>query len=126
MKKIIIETIPHSQQRYNTVGDYYQDEDGSHLIRISDMGNWKYELLIAVHELIESGLCQEQGVTEQMIDAFDFEFERNRKSEDTRQPGDQPDAPYFKEHQFASKIERMMADELNVDWEAYMKTSEDI
>jgi hypothetical protein len=28
MKTITIKTIPHSQQRYNTVGDWYRDGDG--------------------------------------------------------------------------------------------------
>jgi hypothetical protein len=123
MERIIIETIADGKQRYDTVGDYYHNETGDQLLFISDMGNKKYEFLIALHELIESQLCQERGITEDMIDAFDFEFEKDRKEGDLREPGDQPEAPYFKEHQFASKIERLVANELGVDWEQYNGSS---
>jgi hypothetical protein len=120
MQRIIIETIPDAAQRYNTVGDYYHNEQGDQLLFISDMGNKKYEFLIALHELIESQLCQERGTTEEMIDVFDFEFEKNRQEGDLREPGDQPEAPYFKEHQFATEIERLTAKELGVDWDKYI------
>ncbi len=120
MKKIIIKTIPDSHQRYNTVGDYYKDEDGNRIFAVSDMNNWKYEFLVTIHELIESALCEDRGVTNEQIDAFDFTFEQKRfENPNIGEPGDVPEAPYFKEHQFATKIEKMLAAELNVDWDKY-------
>lgn len=116
--KIIIETIPHSEQRYPTVGDWQFTEDGLH-IKVSDMGNWKFELLVAFHELIECHLCTERGITEEDVDSFDELYEEARQEGDLSEPGDDRRAPYYKEHFFASSLERLFADELNIDWEEY-------
>jgi len=122
MQKITIKTIPDTHQRYNTVGDYYRDENGDQIFLVSDMNNWKYEFLVALHELVESALCHDRGITDQMIDEFDFAFEKCRESgEGESEPGNQPDAPYFKEHKFATQIEQMMAKELNVEWNQYLE-----
>ena len=120
MKKIIIKTVPDNLQRYNTVGDYYTDTDGNRIFAVSDMNNWKYEMLVMVHEIVEAALCQDRGITDQMIDVFDMNFEAERLADPHgREPGDSTDAPYYKEHQFATKIERMLADELGVAWDEY-------
>ncbi len=120
MLDIEIKTIADTQQRYNTVGDYYINEEGKRIFRISDMGNWKYELLIAVHELVESALCKDRGISDASIDAFDMAYEENRDSADIHsEPGNDPNAPYYHEHQFATKIERLLAEELQVDWDTY-------
>ena len=37
----------------------------------------------------------------------------------TAEPGNNPKAPYHQEHMFASKVERMLANELGVRWNAY-------
>jgi hypothetical protein len=120
MKDIRIKTIEHIDQRYNTVGDYITCDDGSFEIRVSDFGDRKLEFLIAVHELIESTLCRERGITESEIDSFDISFEQTRhKYDDILEPGDSIDAPYHKEHMFSTKIEKMIAEELQVDWQNY-------
>ena len=120
MLDIKIRTIADQLQRYNTVGDYQTDEDGSELFSISDMGDARYEFLIAIHELVESMLCKERGITEAAIDAFDTAYEANRPEGDiTSEAGDDPAAPYNKEHVFATKIEWMVAEELGVDWDVY-------
>ena len=46
MKKIIIESVPHDSHRYETVGDWYREEDGTLRIKVSDMGNEDYEILV--------------------------------------------------------------------------------
>jgi hypothetical protein len=61
MINIEIKTIPDKKQRYNTVGDYWI-KDGKEYIRVSDMNNWEYETLIALHELIEATLCRKRGI----------------------------------------------------------------
>lgn len=120
MLNIHIKTIADKVQRYNTVGDYQTKEDGSQLFTISEMGDKRYEFLIAIHELIESTLCTERGITEDAIDAFDTMYEKNRPAGDfTSEAGDDPEAPYNKEHIFATKIEKMVAEELGVDWKLY-------
>jgi len=120
MLDIEIKTIPDKQQRYNTVGDYQTTEAGTQLLSVSDMNNWKHEFLIAIHELIESALCKDKGITDEVIDAFDMNYEANRVQTDTTsEPGDSPDAPYHDAHVFATNLEKMMATELGVDWEEY-------
>lgn len=117
--KIQIETIPHDAQRYPTIGDYWQ-KDGIVHIRVSEMHDWRYVILVAVHELIESMITRYRGISEEAIGAFDMEFEHKREQGLVRgEPGDAPDAPYRREHFFATNVERLLAAELGVDWAIY-------
>jgi hypothetical protein len=117
--KITIETIPHEQQRYPTIGDWVFDGKGDLTIRVSALGDWRYEALIAVHELVEVLLCKHQGVSQEAVDQFDLEFERKRTEDDTAEPGDALEAPYRKQHCFATGVERLLASELGVGWKEY-------
>ncbi len=119
MLNLRISTVPDDQQRYNTVGDYYVNEKGEREFVISDMKDWRFELLTAVHELVESAICRHRGVTDEMIDRFDLEYDAARKEGDVSEPGDSSRAPYYDAHQFANKIEQALGRELDVDWEEY-------
>jgi hypothetical protein len=46
-------------------------------------------------------------------------YEAKRKPGDTSEPGDDAKAPYHREHVFATKIERLLAVELGVNWRDY-------
>lgn len=116
---ILLMTIPHRWQDYDTVGNWRIGTDGSILILASELGNEDYEFLILLHELIETFLCKRRGITAEAVDAFDMRFERDRSEGNVDEPGDNPAAPYYSEHQFASIIERFMAHELGVDWDEY-------
>lgn len=126
MLHIEIQTLPDAKQRYNTSGDWWFDKDGKETIHVSEMSDWRYELLTAVHELIESSLCKHRGVTEEAIDEFDLAYNKARNAGDATEPGDSPQAPYYAEHTFANTVEKMLSDELNVDWDAYSKESESL
>lgn len=121
LKPITITTVPHDKQRYETCGDYY--EKGGHLaFKISHLSSWKYEFLIALHELIEAHICRSRGITDDEITNFDLEFEKERedgKWKNDEEPGDDPRAPYHEEHQFATAIERLTALALGVNWSDY-------
>ena len=117
--KINIEVIPHEQQRYPTVGDYWT-EDGVQQVRVSRLPDWRYEILVAVHEIIELAITRHRGIPEGVISEFDVEFERLRESRlRSGEPGDHPDSPYRREHFFATSLERLLAMELDVDWFQY-------
>lgn len=116
--KIVIKTIPHQDQRYDTVGDWTIEEDGF-TIRISDLGNIYEEVCVAVHELCEMMLCFKREISQYDVDKFDIEFESNRKPGDFSEPGDDPTAPYYKEHCFATTIEQMLAAEFRINWSVY-------
>lgn len=124
-----IHAIPHSTQRYETVGDYWHPSESRTEIRVSQMGNADYEFLVAVHELIEQYLCKRRGIPEPSIVEFDVEFERLRGlgiKEAFDEPGHDPKAPYHVEHVFAEKIEREVAEELGINWEEYSRVVESL
>lgn len=120
---ILIRTIKHEEQRYPTVGDWLFADDGSVLtIYVSGMGDTKAEFLVAIHEAIEAMLCRERGISEERVTDFDRTYELRRAHGAIAyqgEPGDHPCAPYRKEHFTATTIERLLAAELNVDWENY-------
>jgi hypothetical protein len=117
--RINIEVIPHEQQRYPTVGDYWI-EDGVQQVRVSHLPDWRYEILVALHEIVELAITRHRGIPEGIISEFDVEFERFRESgRRSGEPGDHPDSPYRKEHFFATNLERLLAGELDVDWFEY-------
>jgi len=122
MRRILIETIPHCQQRYPTCGDYIFETNGDIRIWISDTGSDDYNFLVAIHETLEAYLTHKRGIREEDITAFDKKFEQNREKDNVDEPGDSYDAPYKNEHFFATNIERLLARELNVDWSTYDKT----
>jgi hypothetical protein len=122
---ILLETIAHEAQRYPTVGDWVLDGD-SIRIMVSKMEPEDYSFLVGLHELVEVWLCKKRGISQESVDAFDIEYEKKRSEGDESEPGDDPEAPYYREHQFATEIEKMMAAELGVDWEIYNSTVESL
>lgn len=120
--EINIKSIPHDEQRYETVGDWFhQSVSGPLHIRVSEMEGEPedYMWLVALHELIEQRLCQSAGVSAYDVDKFDKDYEVNRRPDDDSEPGDSPAAPYRKQHLFATGIEKLLAAELGVDWADY-------
>lgn len=117
--RIVIETIPHCDHRYPTVGDWFYTPDGTLHIKVSQLSDWRREALIAVHELVEVLLCKHDGISTEQVDAFDKKFEAERLPDDNSEPGDESDAPYRKQHCIATGIERVLAANLDVDWKAY-------
>lgn len=119
--RIIINVIPNDQQRYPTCGDWEWDGDKLTIL-VSSMKNWRYEMLVAFHELAEALICKHRGIAEKDVIAFDIAFEKARKDDDVSEPGDDPNAPYYAEHQFATCVERLLALELSVNWKKYDDT----
>lgn len=120
---ITIKTIPHNEQDYPTVGDWRFAPSGDLNIFVSDMNNWKYEALVAIHELIEVVLCKDRNIGTETVDNFDIAFEQMRhlfpKIVGNKEPGDDVNAPYHLQHIIASRIEKDLSGELGVSWNAY-------
>ena len=112
--KILLMSVPPSAQRYDTVGDWVTSEDGDLKIIVSSLGHADSEFLVALHELVEAYLCQKRGISAEEVDKFDL-------ASSADEPGDDPLAPYYQEHQFAMLIERLVAHELGVDWNEHEK-----
>ena len=119
LPKIEVEFINHSQQRYDTAGDYYKDGK-KQILKISKMKNLDYEFSVMIHELIEWYLTEKRGIKEKDIMKFDLE---HINSDD---PGCILSAPYHKEHMFSMMIEKLLMKELDVDWDEYDKSFEDL
>jgi len=113
--KIYIMTQPHRLQRYNTVGDWTTEKvTGTMRIYVSELGSWRFQLCVAVHELVEAFLCMNDGVAEEAVDRFDKQFVQR-----DQEPGDSPNAPYQRQHCIATGIERILAACLGVKWQEY-------
>ena len=110
--KFEVLTIEHDAQRYVTIGDYWEDDDGLH-VRISRLGDWRYEGLVLVHEVVELLLCKVAGVNISDVDAWDMSHG------DLDEPGEDPRAPYHRQHMAADAIERAVAWMMGVDWNDY-------
>jgi len=120
IRKITIEVIDHHEQRYPTCGDWQLDQATEHLrIKISDLGDWHYNMLIGFHEMMEAMLCHDRGITEEAVDKFDMAYEAKRDVDNLSEPGDDPDSPYFNEHFFATTLERLLAREFEIGWPEY-------
>lgn len=117
--KIVIETIPHNQQRYETVGDWDFDDEGNLRIRVSETGSLEYNQLIAIHEIVEAILCYKNGIPGFVLDDFDKDFITTGDGFGTLEPGDSPSSPYRTEHCFASAVERLVCAAMGVSWQKY-------
>lgn len=124
MLNIEIKTIPHAEQRCKgNPGDYWLENGGRELqVRISELSDWRFEFLIAAHELIEYFLCKHKGIDEPHIQAFDEQFYNEKElgmHADIDEAGNSPDAPYHWQHVIATVLEKGLSHLLGVDWEAY-------
>jgi hypothetical protein len=121
MITVSIITIPHHEQRYDTVGDWtFIRETGALHIRVSDLNNWRYELLVGVHELVEALLCSHAGIKQEIVDTFDFNYKGDEE------PGDDYKCPYSGPHCIATGVERVLAAVMGVSWSKYEKTLDNL
>lgn len=133
--RIDFRIVSHKKQRYPTVGDYFVSKKVLHF-RVSRMPDVRYPVLVFLHEIIEFFMCRLAGVKMKDIDRFDKEYEDNRPPKGyasartmcgcsyREEPGNDPHAPYYLQHQTATKCERLIAEALGVDWDKYDETVE--
>lgn len=118
-------TLQTGECRNEQAGDWKFDNDENPkelTVNSVDLGDWRYNFLVQFHETIESLLCHHRGITDEAVSAFDEMFEKERAQGlhgETDEDGDDPRAPYRKEHFCATNIERQLAAELGVDWKQY-------
>lgn len=126
--KIDIQIIPHNEQRYETVGDWWLDEDGILQVRASGLSSSRYSALIVIHEIVEvliesvkrSGAIQVPPALVEQTDMFDKRYEYTRSPDNEEgEPGGEPDCPVYQGHMAASAIERIAAMILGVNYNEY-------
>ena len=125
--KIVIETKKLDSMRYKSLGDYFEDH-GVEYIQVAELGDWRMELAIAIHELVEDYICKHRGIKEEDIMAFDLMFEKEREEGKwtDEEPGDDSRAIYSKEHQIATAVERLLCSYLDVEWDKYEQKCIDV
>lgn len=117
---ICIKVIPNDKMRPEVDGaDWYFDDKGNLQVRVAPMSDWRYEALLAVHEAVEAIMCKHNGVTVAAVDKFDRDYELAHPDQPDLNAGDDPLAPYSREHCLATAIERILCAELGVNWKEY-------
>jgi hypothetical protein len=133
--KTIIEVIPAEELRYESVGDWYLtnhcgpnlseenmvdswDEADTLHIKVAKMNDPRHEDLVILHELAEALMCRHEGVTPGQVDEFDKAWKK-KFGDAVYEPGNDPDAPHFRQHLLATAIENMVAGELEVNLDDY-------
>lgn len=112
--RIEIKTIEPAAMRYPTAGDWEWLPDGALKLTVPDYGTRPHSaLLVAIHELAEAFLCRRDGVREEDVTAFDVD------NPHLEEPGDDPRAPYHRQHQVAMALESHLASVLDVDWDRH-------
>jgi len=95
--EVVIKTIPNNSQRYETIGDWWYDKDGTLQIRISEFDEPRYSMAVALHELFEAFAATNNKHTEEEVTKFDLWFEDQLKEgkvpDSLDEPGMHPKCP---------------------------------
>ena len=116
--EIKIRSTPQSEIRSKQSGDWWYS-DNSIRVNVLDSMPPESQLAVAVHELVEAYLCRTNGITDQVVCAFDDQYEKERdegKHGPAEEPGDDPRSPYLNEHRAATRVERAVCQALEVSW----------
>jgi hypothetical protein len=125
MLKLNIEVIPHSEQKAGITGEWWTDEAGVYQIRVSQMGDVRYELLHIVHEVVElaASLTHPEIMSDELTDKYDDEFLRTREADELPEGHEEPGfgigCPYGRGHHLGTAAELMLCPEMGVNWIEY-------
>lgn len=101
--------------KYPTLDDWYYSPLETR-VPIIDTGDVDINFLLFVHGLVEAHLCRKRGIKSRDVERYDAAHL------DADEPGELPDAPYYREHQQATDVEKILCQMLNISWEAYKQT----
>ncbi len=113
---IFIETVKPEDIRNGDVGDWYENEGGVKIIKVLGGIPEDYSFLIALHEILEQKYCEKAGIKEEDVTKFDAIYNTGSGS---MEAGDSPKAPYHKQHQMATVIEKLVCNALRINWNTY-------
>lgn len=142
---INVRTIPHNQHRYPTTGDWWVQSDNltgktTLEIRVSESGDWRANIAVAIHEIVEAVVCIADGVEPEALDRFDSAYEMVREDPKTwvdaeaalqrefgghdeitphTEPGEDLHAPYRHQHAIATQVEWIVTEAMHLPWKLY-------
>lgn len=114
--------MPISEQRFTTLGDWWESDAGNFAIAISEMPDWRHEFLVLIHELTEWAICQAKGVPTADCDAFDAMWEKELGQGLhglEEEAGFDRRCPYRKGHVWGYRMERFFCFLLGASWKEY-------
>ena len=116
-----VKVVSHKDQRYDTSGDWWWN--GEQLeVRVSNLNDWRYHFLIAIHEVVEACFCKFNRLDQNQVTEFDKQFlegQKVGKYKEWEEPGDDPSSPYHLGHCLAISVERALAFMMCVNWKTY-------
>jgi len=116
---IRILSTPQEKIRASQMGDWWLFNDDTYVVHVLETLTPEAQLAVAIHELVEAVLCRKHGVREDQVCSFDEHYEAERqegKHAEDDEPGDHSLAPYRKEHQDATFVERAVCHALGISW----------
>jgi hypothetical protein len=127
LPKIIF--VPLSSQRFTTLGDWWQDCDGTYTIAVTEMRDWRYQFLVLMHELTEWSICCATGVSAKIADEFDAAWEEDIKSglvSVSVEAGFDKACPYRQGHVWGARMERLFCYLLKANWKDYCRECDEL
>ena len=120
---INLKIIPQDEHRFTTIGDWWVDEKGVLQMRISKMADWRYEVAVLFHELIEFFVCKHLGIETKECDEFDLFYETQYEKgliDRSKEAGFDKRCPYQKGHRWGARFERLIIWILGASWKKYL------
>jgi hypothetical protein len=93
-------------------GDWYTRNEIDY-VDVAEAKDWRSELAVLVHELIEMEMCHHAGISEADVDFWD-------KICSASDPGSNRYSPYHKEHMACKEIEKLVCKKLGISWKKHL------
>lgn len=128
--KIRLKRIDQRDQKYTTLGYWFfteRDNKGVLVVEVSKMKDWRHELAVWGHELIEVAYCKLMGITTEECDKFDDAFEKRYESGEISpmvEGGDQKECPYYVGHRLGVAWEHFIIALTFAGWKRYVLACE--
>ena len=119
--EIVIESTPQKILRSEQVGDWFYT-DSRIKVNVLKTLPLDSQLAVAIHELIEAWLCRRDNITDEVVCAFDDQYEAERKEGkhgEQDEPGDDPACPYREQHMAATHVERAVCAAIGLNWKEH-------
>jgi hypothetical protein len=111
--RVVIDTVALTDMRnFPQCGDWHFDGECL-TVKVAANGDWRSEMCIAVHEIVEALLCRTQDIPETAIDDFDRSW---RPHSGLDEAGADPAAPYYMAHMSAMSLEHHLATVFGLPW----------
>lgn len=117
---IVIKSAPQEKIRADQCGDWWVFGPNDILVHVLETMSPESQFAVAIHELVEAYLCRKDGITDESVCRFDEQYEAERKEgkhNSHDEPGDDPRAPYRKQHSAATFAERAICHAVDINWD---------